>query len=330
MTFKNQNFGVEVEMNHITRYKAAQVAANLFGTGRYMDTAARNGYMAWSAWDQQGREWKFQRDVSIHGPESEKCELVTPILTYNDIPMLQQLLRDLRHAGAISNPYGGCGVHIHIDGQGHTAKSIRSLCNMMAKYEKTLIKSVYIPRGRMNMYCRTIDDTFLTILNGSRPRTLRGVADIWYATQAGSELRENHYNSSRYHMLNLHSFFNGHGTIEFRLFQFDTPHNVRENGVIVGHSKGGLHAGKMKAMINFCLAICEYAKEIGPVQFDRQVCNKSEMEQFLNTIGLEGDEFKTTHKYFERNLDVAVPRARVTNPRPVIPSQGVIPITITF
>ena len=82
---KNQTIGVEVEMNSITRKNAAKVAAEYFGTGRFEDTARRNGYRTWSAWDADGREWKFQRDVSIHGPEDEKCELVTPILRYSDI-----------------------------------------------------------------------------------------------------------------------------------------------------------------------------------------------------------------------------------------------------
>ena len=41
---KNQTIGVEVEMNSITRQKAAKVAAAYFGTGRYENTAGRNGY----------------------------------------------------------------------------------------------------------------------------------------------------------------------------------------------------------------------------------------------------------------------------------------------
>ena len=82
---KDQSIGVEIEMNHITRERAARLAADLFGTNRYENTAGRNGYCTWSAWDAQGREWKFQRDVSISGPDSEKCELVTPILKYEDI-----------------------------------------------------------------------------------------------------------------------------------------------------------------------------------------------------------------------------------------------------
>ena len=100
---KKQTIGVEVEMNSITRRDAAKLAAEFFGTGRYEDTACRNGYFTWSAWDAQGREWKFQKDVSIHGPDSEKCELVTPILTYDDMDTLQELVRRLRKAGAKSD-----------------------------------------------------------------------------------------------------------------------------------------------------------------------------------------------------------------------------------
>ena len=93
---KNQTIGVEIEMNNITRNKAAKIATGFFGTDDFKDTASRNGYQTWSAWDAQGREWKFQKDVSIAGPDSEKCELVTPILNYSDIETLQELVRKLR------------------------------------------------------------------------------------------------------------------------------------------------------------------------------------------------------------------------------------------
>ena len=96
---KKQTIGVEVEMNNIKRDKAARLAADFFGTGRYENTASRNGYMTWSAWDEQGREWKFQKDVSIAGDDAHKCEMVTPILKYEDMETLQELIRKLRKAG---------------------------------------------------------------------------------------------------------------------------------------------------------------------------------------------------------------------------------------
>ena len=135
---KKQTIGVEVEMNSITRHAAAKLAAEFFGTGRFEDTAYRNGYYTWSAWDAQGREWKFQRDVSIEGPDSEKCEMVTPILTYADMDTLQELVRRLRKAGAKSDHTRGCGVHIHIGAKGHTAQTLRNLANIMASHERLL------------------------------------------------------------------------------------------------------------------------------------------------------------------------------------------------
>lgn len=70
---KKQTIGVEVEMNNIRRDKAAELAAAFFGTGRFENTASRNGYYTWSAWDASGREWKFQKDVSIAGPDDKNA-----------------------------------------------------------------------------------------------------------------------------------------------------------------------------------------------------------------------------------------------------------------
>jgi len=125
---KNQTIGVEVEMNNITREKAARIAADFFGTGRFQNTASRNGYCTWSAWDAQGREWKFQKDVSIAGCDSEKCELVTPILHYADIETLQELVRRLRKAGAVSHAgVEGWRSHSAYGANGHTPQTLRNL-----------------------------------------------------------------------------------------------------------------------------------------------------------------------------------------------------------
>ena len=198
---KKQSIGVEVEMNNITRSKAAKIAAELFGTRTYRDTSIRNGYGAWSTWDAQGREWKFQRDSSISGEEQNKCEMVTPILTYEDIPILQELVRKLRKAGAISNPSVGAGVHIHIGANGHTAQTLRNLANIMASHENLIAEALKIDRGRIRSYCRTIDKNFLEGLNKKKPETMSELANIWYTTQNSIDSRNYHYHPSRYHML---------------------------------------------------------------------------------------------------------------------------------
>ena len=242
---KKQTIGVEVEMNNITRERASKLAADFFGTGRYENTASRNGYMTWSAWDEQGREWKFQKDVSIAGDDAHKCEMVTPILKYEDIETLQELIRKLRKAGAKSDATRGCGVHIHIGARGHTPQTMRNLANIMASHESLIADALDLDRGRMRRYCRTVDPRFLEQVNKKKPKTMSKLADIWYGSQDCSYGRNQHYNDSRYHMLNYHATFTK-GTIEFRLFQFDAPADGKQNG---------LHAGQLKAYIQLCLAL---------------------------------------------------------------------------
>ena len=291
---KTQTIGVEVEMNNIDRSKAAKVAAAYFGTGRYENTASRNGYSTWSAWDSQGREWKFQKDVSIAGPDSEKCELVTPILTYEDITTLQELCRQLRHAGAKSDASRGCGVHIHIGAQGHTPQSLRNLANIMASHESLIAEALKLDRSRMSRYCRTVDPNFLAKVNSRKPKTMAQLADIWYTSHGASYGRNQHYNDSRYHMLNLHATFTK-GTVEFRLFQFDEPTTER---------RGGIHAGQLKSYIQLCLALSQMAKDVRTASPKPQQSEnpKYAMRTWLLRLGFIGEEFATARDFLTRNL----------------------------
>ena len=291
---KNQTIGVEIEMNSITREKAAQIAADFFGTGRSQNTASRNGYSTWSAWDGDGREWKFQKDVSIAGPDSEKCELVTPILRYGDIETLQELIRQLRHAGAKSDASRGCGVHIHIGANGHTAQTLRNLANIMASHESLIAEALALDHRRMSRYCRTVDPRFLEQVNKKKPTTMTQLADIWYTSHGANYGRDQHYNDSRYHMLNYHATFTK-GTVEFRLFQFDAPTADR---------RGGLHAGQLKSYIQLCLALSQMAKEVKTASPKPQQNEnpKYAMRTWLLRLGFIGDEFATARDILTRRL----------------------------
>ena len=291
---KKQTIGVEVEMNNITRRKAAKIAAEFFGTGRYQDTAYRNGYSTWSAWDAQGREWKFQKDVSISGRDDQKCEMVTPILHYSDIETLQELCRQLRHAGAKSDASRGCGVHIHIGANGHTAQTLRNLANIMASHESLIAEALKLDRNRISRYCRTVDPDFLETVNRRKPQTMSQLADIWYTSQGENYGRSHHYNGSRYRMLNLHATFTK-GTVEFRLFQFDEPTAER---------KGGIHAGQLKSYIQLCLALSQMAKDAKKASPKPQQNEnpKYAMRTWLLRLGFIGEEFATARDFLTRNL----------------------------
>ena len=291
---KNQTIGVEVEMNNITREKAAKKVAEFFGTTAWY-AANQYGYFSWACKDQQGRVWKFQRDTSISGPDAEKCELVTPILTYEDIETLQAIIRLLRKAGAKSSPSRGCGVHIHIGKGDHTAKTLRNLVNIMAAHERQIGRAIRLSQSREYSYCKTVDPRFLAEVNRKKPTTMEKLADIWYQSQGEDWRRNEHYNHSRYHMLNLHATFTK-GTIEFRLFQFADPADGKRNG---------LHAGELKAYIQLCLAMSQLAKMVRtaspkPQQTDN---DKYAMRCWMLRLGFIGEEFATAREILLRNME---------------------------
>ena len=292
---KTQTIGVEIEMAEITRNTAIKTIAQHFGT---LSTVNHDGgsYDAWSCRDTQGRRWTVTRDVSIRATtDARKAELATPILTYADLEDLQEIARKLRKKGAISNPEHGCGVHIHIGANGHNAKTLRNLANLMASHESLIAEALNLDRARVDRFCRTVDPSFLEKLNNKKSTTMSELADIWYTSHGASYGRSQHYNSSRYAMLNYHATFTK-GTIEFRLFQFDSPTADR---------KGGLNAGQLKAYIQFSLAITQMAKELKTASpKEQQKENKKfAMRTWLNRLGLVGAEYSTLRMVFTKRLD---------------------------
>lgn len=291
---KKQTFGVEIEMYGITRKTAAKEASRFFHTTR-THRYLGDSYRTWKCEDREGRTWKFERDISIRADsDEEKCEMVTPILTYADIETLQELVRTLRKKGAKSDPAHGCGVHIHIGAEGHTPATLRNLTNLMASHESLLTAAIGIDGERRERFCKTVDPRFLKAVNEKKPSTMAKLADIWYTSQDCDCGRDHHYNRSRYHMLNLHAVFTK-GTVEFRLFQFQNPD---------GEKKNGLHAGELKAYIQLCLALNQMAKDSKKISAKPQQTEnpKFAMRTWLMRMGFIGEEFATGREVLTKRL----------------------------
>ena len=281
-----KKFGIEIEFTGITREQAAKVAAeHLNGRVNRYDTSVTAA---------DGRKWKFTRDGSINCQKksggrkvsadgSYSVELVSPILTYReDIDTLQELVRKLRQAGAFAN--NSCGIHIHLDGAGHDARSIRNFINIIASKNDLFYKALNIESSRAR-YCKKMDENLVKQINSRKPRTLSEIEDIWYDGYYGS--RDTHYHQSRYHFLNLHSFFHGHHTVELRGFNSE------------------LHAGKIRAYIVLALALNNQAltQSSASSRKPQTENEKFAMRTYLNRIGLIGDEFANCREHLTAHLD---------------------------
>lgn len=289
MEIQGQNFGIEIEMTGITRIRATDVIAEYFDTIREYEGSYYDTYFAKDA---SGRKWKVMSDSSIDCQRKEgrrkisadrnySVELVSPICKYSDIETVQELVRKLREAGAFVN--SSCGIHIHINAAPFDAPKLRNLVNIMAAKEDMIYKALKVSRGRETSYCQKIDPRFLEKINQQKPKTLDKLKQIWYNGRDGS--RE-HYHSSRYRCLNLHSVFQK-GTVEFRAFN------------------GDLHAGKIKAYVQFCLAITAQAlnqRSASPTK-TQSSNEKYTFRVWLLRLGMIGDEFKTARKHLLDHLE---------------------------
>ena len=289
MCMRSQKYGIEIEMTGVTRKHASDVIATYFGTESYY---VGGGYDTYKATDNKGREWKCMRDASLRcqrksggrtiaAGDAYSTEVVSPILGYEDLEDLQELVRQLRHAGAMVN--SSCGIHIHVDASRHTPNSLRNLVNLMAQKEDILYKALAVDYRRLT-YCNKVNTSMVKMINEKKPQTLAQLADIWYA--GCSDDRMAHYNHSRYRGLNLHATFTK-GTIEFRLFN------------------STLHAGEIKAYIQFCLALSYQALTQKKTSCRRSVSDneKYTMRCWLLRLGLNGDEFKTCRHHMIKRLD---------------------------
>ena len=164
----------------------------------------------------------------------------------------------------------------------------------MASHERLIAEALKLDRDRMSRYCRTVDPRFLEAVNKQKPKTMAGLADIWYGSHGENHGRSRHYNGSRYHMLNLHATFTK-ATIEFRLFQFDEPTEKR---------RGGIHAGQLKSYIQLCLALSQMAKDVRTASPKPQQNEnpKYAMRTWLLRLGFIGEEFATARDSLTRNL----------------------------
>lgn len=300
---KNQNFGIEVELTGITRKQAAEIVAKVLGSNR-ITGPANNCYHVRKVYDSEGRAWIVERDSSIspelkdgsYATDEHRVEFVSPILQYKDIETHQAIIREFRKAGAIVN--NSCGIHVHVDGTNHTAASLRRMTGFMVGRQDLIYEALNVG-DRRDRWCKPVSKKLYKTMKAERDITRTALEQIWYSKANDGYvggIDHAHYNYTRYHGLNLHAFFSK-GTVEFRLFN------------------STLHAGKIKAYVQFCLAISAWAIEANDHFSFKSTANLTAEQKvtlmhsiLTNRLKLTGREFKTCrlHMLAELRKNAAV------------------------
>ena len=277
----------------LTRQQAAEAVASLFGTNAVHSRSSRT-YDPWEVTDNEGKTWRFVYDSSIHGSHRTgrqqvpigdgdyKVEMNSPKLEYSEMGKLQEVVRTLRHAGAVVN--GSCGMHVHVDASKHTPQSLKNALSIMYSKEDILFKALNVNESRVERWCQKVREPMLEkIRKLPSNTTMDRLRREWYE---GSDGSYEHYNWTRYYALNLHSVFY-RGTLEWRCFE------------------STLHAGKVRANITLALAISAQA-----INQSRTVMRKTEISEnpaftfrtFLLRLGLIGPEYKNVREHLLSNL----------------------------
>lgn len=316
---KSQTFGVEIEMYGLPFDEIARHIASFFNTSAQRETYDHDscGLPSYVIRDEQRRKWTLVTDASIHDDydnyprtqsgqrqAKEKAgEMVTPPLKYDDIELLQKLVRYLKDKGLKSGVKGGCGVHIHIGADfnkagGHTIQSLINFANLVKNHQR-LIKNAIQFNSSRERWAGNLNDSFIKKINARNfSKEYKDLESAWYTSaHCNIPQRADHYNISRYQLMNLHGFFNkkllgkdNQMTIEFRCFEF----------------KENMHAGKLKAWIQLVLAMSSYSKSVDYVKRKEiEIYNnpKNSMKNWLLNMGLTGEEFKTCRELLMRYLN---------------------------
>ena len=272
---KDLRFGIEIETIGKTRLTVARAIQTVVG-GKVEHVGTPAGYDPYDVVAPDGRRWRVMADASLNADRSKQAEVVTPILTYDDLDTLLDAVRAVRRAGAEVD--GSCSVHAHVEGARFDVAAICNLVKIVNKQEQLIEHALGISEARRSRWCQGIDQDFLAKIERRRPRDLDDMNRAWYGYH---NTQPAHYENSRYRGLNLHNIWYRQ-TVEYRWFE------------------GTLDADKIKSYIQFVLALstkainakgsCSKRREFNPetAKYDFRV--------FLLGLGLIGDEYKTTRR----------------------------------
>jgi hypothetical protein len=274
VTINEISFGIEIETVGQTRNAVANAIKSVVG-----GTVEQSSFDVYRVIDACGKIWNVVADGSLTNvPAHLRAEIVSPILSYNDITLLQQVVRAVRHIGSKCDER--CGIHLHLSHPDVTPKALANLAKTIYKQEELIYAALGVTQARMARYCKPMNPAFIERITRSTPNTFETLNRQWYGQYNATPRR---YDSSRYAILNLNAFFL-RGAVEVRAYA------------------GSLHAGKVKAAIQFSMALFTKALNTQAASTKKRKYDpasaKYDFRVFLiSSLGMNGDEFKSARKH---------------------------------
>ena len=229
-----RHFGVEVECYGLDIQAASVAASMLFGTYKHEDSSRKYNRATRSAYDSAGREWKFQVEPAVRWTrEIEKCEVITPVLETEDLPMLGRLLAELQKLGARSDTEHLCAVHVHVGIEDFSPRELADLVYMMAVYQDDIVADFGVSQERLQRFCRLIPPSFAIRVRREESWTIEDTVSHWQKEE-----------KPKLHLLNILPAAE-QGNVEFRLFEFSK----------------GMDLSELRGFVDFSLAMTESAKQ---------------------------------------------------------------------
>ena len=192
MNMKEIRYGIEIETIKRTREDVANAIQSVVGGTVQRPTSYTT---SWAVCDLQGRTWKVVSDASLTSvPEHLRAEVVSPVLCYDDLPQLQEVVRAIRRAGAKVDSH--CGIHIHVDAAPFDGRTLGNLAKMVYKQEPLILHALGISPERLARYTRPVSEDLIRNIERHRPRTKDELNPLWYGRHNANPI---HYDSTRYY-----------------------------------------------------------------------------------------------------------------------------------
>lgn len=291
--FAGLYFGAEVECVG-NRERVAEAIAQVVGGEPRYDC----GNYTWR--DDEGRTWKCGSDSSISVRQGDagfdededcrdewRCEINFPPFCYAERMMVERVLQHVAREAIVNR---SCGLHLHVSGDAlGTPLALANLARLVGSREEHLMRALNVQERRKRDYAKPMDESFRSALARQTPETMMRLAVAWYGSEREcADYRGNRWHDSRYHALNLNSYFHRE-TVEFRFFEATLDSNRFWANV------------QLVAALARKAAVSDRALPMTQRALTPE-CEKYDVRRFLVFLGMNGKEFAKARSFFTDHL----------------------------